>query len=84
MVPTSSTSHRDVVFSTVIMIDREFFGGRGGGGGAPPDADHAMGGGGPREVSGSGHKEPERVVKEPERVRAEFPETWLWEEATVG
>ena len=40
------------------------------GGGPPPDEDSAS-------VSNSG-------LKKPERVRSEFPETWLWLDTSIG
>ena len=40
------------------------------GGGPPPDIDSAS-------VSNSG-------LKKPERVRSEFPETWLWSDTSIG
>ena len=36
------------------------------------------------ESGGSGPVFKEPGLKEPERVRSEFPETWLWSDTSIG
>ena len=52
---------------------------------APPMPGQAGPGGMPEDESDeSSQSEPTPTLKSPDRVRTEFPESWLWTETVIG